>query len=256
MGMTQVASAWAEGGSARWLVAAATDVGRRRRNNEDAYAVLLKHGIAAVADGMGGHAAGEVASRLAVSHACPLVRTLRAEGESADHAIVEATKRTNEAIWQAAQRAHNNMGTTIVVLCVAEDGVWIGHVGDSRAYVLHGATRALEQLTTDHTLLNQLRQRVAVDDAVVAAYGHVLSRALGTGPDVEVDVRHVVPARGDVLLLCTDGLTGPLDDPTIRSILLRYERDPQACAAALVDAANDRGGPDNVTTVLIRVDDL
>lgn len=234
-----------------------------RGRNEDSFIVASDVGLYAVADGMGGHAAGEVASRMAVE-------TVRAVFEDPDLTLprglahrpvdpdlpllVSGVEHANARIHAAAigNTAREGMGTTFTGLLVLEDRFALAHVGDSRAYLLRG--RRLEQLTVDHTLVGELVQAgtMAPKDAEVSALRHVLSRAVGTRASVTVDGRMLAAEAGDVLLLASDGLHGVVGDDEIAAILLA-ERELTRAATRLVERACDAGGPDNVSVVLVRV---
>jgi serine/threonine protein phosphatase PrpC len=231
------------------VAAAATDVGRVRRGNEDAY--LVAPPVYAIADGMGGHRGGAVAAQLAVrilaSHAADLAS---ADGE----ALAEALAAANRAIVLAAEEddALRGMATTCTAALVRGRVARIAHVGDSRAYLLHEGR--LEQLTDDHSVVAQLVREghLSPQDAAVHPGRSVIFRALGTGPDLEVDMVEVVLDADDRLLLCSDGLTGMLDDAEIAAIL-REVGDTGQAVEALVAGANAAGGVDNVTVVLVDV---
>lgn len=227
--------------------------GRVRPQNEDAYATHVDRGLLIVADGMGGHAAGEVASWMAVSSVSDAIVEAWTTPCSPTALLAAEIQKANGHIFAAAQQdpAMCGMGTTIVAALSAGDRVAIAHVGDSRAYLLRG--RHVEQLTEDHTVANQCRH-MGIDLAnlpALEARAHSLTRALGTDEHVDVDVRMFQPLAGDVLLLCSDGLTCTLDDQTIASIVAG-NRSLDAAAEQLVTAANDCGGPDNITVVLAR----
>jgi protein phosphatase len=232
---------------------AATDIGRVRTSNQDQ--LLVTADLFAVADGMGGHAAGEVASLAAVE-------TLKAayKRKSGTEGLVDATHQANRSIWDRAQANPDlhGMGTTLVaVALVSEDGedrLAIINVGDSRVYLLRGGE--LEQLTTDHSLVQELVDdgQLSEVEATVHPQRHVLTRALGVDSDVSVDVLQVLPLKGDRLLLCSDGLSRELSDTQIASILRRLAEVDDA-ARELVNAAKNRGGNDNITVVIIDVVD-
>ncbi len=238
----------------RFVAVARTHVGRERRNNEDAFAVVPHQRLAVVADGMGGHAAGEVASQMAVDDVCAFVDAQQRAHSASAAPLKRAIEYANGTIFAEAQRANNNMGTTVVALCADHDGVRIAHVGDSRAYRFHAPSRELECLTLDHSVANLMRaaghHRVAAE---LGPNGECLARALGLGLSVDVDLQSAPYEPNDVFLLCTDGLTGPVDDNTIGAILRRNEHARDMGAAELIDTANAYGGPDNVTVVLVRV---
>ena len=229
------------GGRPRY--AAATDVGLVRSNNEDAY--LTAPPLFAVADGMGGHRAGEVASAGAI-------RTLQKEAGHDTDSLVAAVQSANRAVH--AEAAANpdlaGMGTTITAMMTTNDAAQIVHVGDSRAYLLRDGR--LRRLTQDHTVVDRLARegKIPAEEADRHPQRSVLERALGVGPEVDVDVQLLDVRPGDRLLLCTDGLTSMLNDEEIREILLT-EKDPEAAARALIDAALAAGGKDNVTAVIV-----
>jgi PPM family protein phosphatase len=233
----------------RLITGAATDVGRVREGNEDAYLVDDAMGLVAVADGMGGHRAGEVASatalealRSAITHGRPLRESM----EDANEAVFTKSL-TDEEL--------RGMGTTLTAATLVTGGtVLVGHVGDSRAYLLHDGE--LRQVTVDHSLVEELVRegRLTADEAAVHPQRSIITRALGVDASVEVDVYPVELAPGDRLLLCSDGLTGMVQAETIAATL-RREEDPARAAAALIDAANVAGGEDNITAVVVAVTD-
>jgi serine/threonine protein phosphatase PrpC len=230
---------------------ASTDVGRMRTNNEDSY--LSETPVAAVADGMGGHRAGEVASAIAMEE----LAALRGKGpwpnerEATDdlkRAIVRANRRIRE--MAAGDRELNGMGTTLVALLEDGDSVHLANVGDSRAYLLREGE--LTQVTVDHTLVQELidEGRLSPEDAERHPQRSMITRALGVDHEVEIDLFTYKLQLGDRLLLCTDGLSGVLEPAKIRNVLLRV-RDPQKAADKLVAMANEGGGPDNITVIVI-----
>jgi serine/threonine protein phosphatase PrpC len=230
--------------------AAVTDPGRKRRHNEDAY--VCEPPLFAVADGMGGAQAGEIASRLA---AAALRRPRDAEpGRGSEH-VVALVQEANRRVYEAAagDEAVSGMGTTITA-AVAEQGcVWIGHVGDSRAYLVRDG--ALDQLTEDHSLVAELVRsgKLSPEEAETHPQRSVITRAIGTDPDVDVDVFAVQTRPGDLFMLCSDGLTSMVADGEILEILERDRGDLQRAGRALVDAANREGGEDNITVVLFEI---
>jgi protein phosphatase len=227
--------------------AAVTDAGRRRRRNEDSY--VLEPPLFAVADGMGGAQAGEIASRIAAS-------VLR---DSADHsgedAVVALIQEANRRVYEAAARdeARSGMGTTITAALVAETTVCIGHVGDSRAYRIRDGR--LEQLTEDHSLVAELVRsgRLSQEEADVHPQRSVITRVLGTDPEVDVDTFLVETRPGDLFMLCSDGLTSMVDDEAILGVVERHRENLDQAARALVDAANTGGGEDNITVVVFEI---
>ena len=235
----------------RLVMGAATDVGRVREGNEDAYLVDDSMGLVAVADGMGGHRAGEVASATALE-------ALRA-AITAGRPIREAIEDANDAVHGKSLTDPNlrGMGTTLTAGTLTPDGtLLVGHVGDSRAYLLHDGE--LRQLTVDHSLVEELVRdgRLTADEAAVHPQRSIITRALGVDESVEVDLYPVELEPGDRLLLCSDGLTGMVP-PELIGAELRGEDDPARAAADLVDIANAAGGEDNITVVIVAVvDDL
>jgi serine/threonine protein phosphatase PrpC len=243
------------GPSALILVTAVgrTDRGLKRKNNEDAYAILEDHHLFVIADGMGRHAAGEIASKLCVDAMSEAFRggsvgpvrepPLPRRAARLRGAILQA----NEKVFGAAQRnaEYKGMGTTVVCAYFSQNNqrVYIAHVGDSRCYRLRGGR--LVQLTTDHTL------RAAGVKGVSAS---ALSRAVGVAADVEIDLVIESPLPGDIYLLCSDGLSQMVQDPEIRATL-ESKTDLEEATKGLVDKANAGGGRDNITTILVRVDD-
>jgi protein phosphatase len=228
--------------------ASITDTGRRRRHNEDAY--VCEPPLFAVADGMGGAQAGELASGLAA--AALRDDTNRSGGEErVDDLIQQANRRVYER--QTQDSSASGMGTTITVALVEDGRVAIGHVGDSRAYLIRD--RRLEQLTEDHSLVAELVRsgKLSPEEADTHPQRSVITRALGTDPDVDVDTFSVATRPGDLFLLCSDGLTSMLDDETILHEVERNRSDLHAAAKALVRAANKSGGDDNITVVCFEI---
>lgn len=226
-----------------------TDPGRRRRHNEDAF--VCEPPLFAIADGMGGAQAGELASRLA---AAAVGRAETAEGSGRDRviALIEAA---NRSVYERAtgDQSVSGMGTTMTVALVEDDRVWFGHVGDSRAYLLRDG--ALEQITEDHSLVAELVRsgRLTPDEAGQHPHRSVITRALGTDAEVAVDAIAVPTQPGDLFVLCSDGLSSMVDDAAILEQLERHREDLEAAARSLVDSANEAGGEDNITVLLFEV---
>ena len=234
-----------------WEAAGGTHTGRRRQNNEDALLIDVDRGIFLVADGMGGHAGGEVASALATQAAeQALVRSLEPRVGLSD-----AFTSANAAISDFALRnpRMRGMGTTLTACVVQPDGaLHLGHIGDSRAYRLRD--EILEQITTDHTWVQREVDagRLSARAARTHALSHVITNALGVDDSDEPDLIATTAAPDDLLLLCSDGLTGMLDDDQLTALLLRYA--PLAdLVNGLIRAANAAGGVDNITVVLVRI---
>jgi PPM family protein phosphatase len=220
-----------------------TDPGRRRRRNEDAY--VCEPPLFAVADGMGGAQAGEIASRLGAT-------ALRG-GPAGD--VVELIQEANRRIYERSNEdeAVSGMGTTMTVALVDGETVRIGHVGDSRAYLIR--EDRLEQLTEDHSLVAELVRsgKLSPEEAEVHPQRSVITRALGTEPEVDVDTFSVPAQAGDIFMLCSDGLTSMVADEKILDLIGRNRGDLKAAAKALVDQANRGGGEDNITVVLFEI---
>ncbi|HLX20064.1 MAG TPA: Stp1/IreP family PP2C-type Ser/Thr phosphatase, partial [Gaiellaceae bacterium] len=229
---------------------ARTDTGKKRRRNEDAF--VLAPPLFAVADGMGGAQAGEIASSLAAA-------ALKERGDDdggGEERVAELIQEANRRVHQRAldDEAASGMGTTMTVALFEPAGsVAIGHVGDSRAYLLRDGK--LDQLTDDHSLVAELVRRgeLSPEEAEVHPQRSVITRALGTDPDVDVDTFTVQAHENDVFLICSDGLTTMVDVGTITSIVESGRHDLVGAARALVKEANERGGDDNITVVLFEI---
>jgi PPM family protein phosphatase len=226
-----------------------TDPGRRRRHNEDAF--VCEPPLFAIADGMGGAQAGELASRLA---AATVGRAETTEGSGRER-VVALIEAANRSVYERASgdQSVSGMGTTMTVALVEDDQVWVGHVGDSRAYLLRDGV--LEQITEDHSLVAELVRsgRLTPDEAGQHPHRSVITRALGTDADVVVDAMAVPTQPGDVFMLCSDGLSSMVDDAAILEQLERHRDDLDAATRSLINSANDAGGEDNITVVLFEV---
>jgi protein phosphatase len=230
---------------------AGTDTGRQRRANEDS--MLARSPLFVVADGMGGAQAGEVASRLAVE---PFRDGLH-DTTDAEGALAQYARAANVSIHERSQAnaEHEGMGTTLTAVYVGAEEVAIAHVGDSRAYCLRDGE--LLRLTDDHSLVDELiRQgKLTPEEAVEHPQRSVITRALGPEPEVEIDTRSYRARDGDVYLLCSDGLTTMVSDELLAEILLAHPQLRDA-GEALIAAANEAGGRDNITVLLLRVEDV
>jgi PPM family protein phosphatase len=230
--------------------ASRTDVGRQRHTNEDSYYAAPP--VFAVADGMGGAQAGEVASQVAVDQ----FEQLRQDGPSTEEQLAEIARSGNRKIYEMAQAdsRHAGMGTTLIAAVVGDHDVSVAHVGDSRLYLLRDGT--LQQLTSDHSLVEEFvkQGRLTREQAERHPQRSVITRALGPEADVEVDTFSFPAKDGDVFLLCSDGLSTMLPDEEIRDILA-HDVPLEEAGEALVAAANERGGRDNITVVLFRLED-
>ncbi len=245
----------------RWVAAARTDRGRKRSSNEDAFSLRADLGFFALADGMGGHAAGEVASQMAVDRMTEEYLAAGSDAlaaEALEATLVAATQKANAAIFARSERELDKagMGTTLTTLALApgERSYRVAHVGDSRAYRLRADT--LVQLTTDHTWVQQQIQLGHLSPTLARRhpFATIVTRALGIKGEVDVDVVRGELQPGDVFLLCSDGLTGMLSDGDIGEIVASAPS-PEQAVAALVDAANAAGGLDNVTAIVVAIEE-
>jgi PPM family protein phosphatase len=253
------------GGPLRIEVAGETNVGMKRTHNEDNFAILEDSGLYIVADGMGGHASGEVASKMAVDAMREFFQATASDPERTwpykmdrskgyeENRLITAIKLANLRIYESAQRdaRQRGMGTTIVTMFAVEDGVYVAHVGDSRVYRLRETS--IEQLTEDHSLLNDYIKMKRLTPEEIANFPHknVIVRALGMKDTVKVDTRFEKPRAADTYLLCSDGLSGPVTDPEMLDIV-NSAPDLKSAAARLIQRANENGGPDNISVVLAR----
>ncbi|MBA2274755.1 MAG: Stp1/IreP family PP2C-type Ser/Thr phosphatase [Actinobacteria bacterium] len=226
-----------------------SDTGRVREGNEDSF--LVKSPLFALADGMGGHLGGEVASQIAI-------RIIEEDPSSVldgDHdTLAQLVRRANEAIFERAgtDRELEGMGTTCTLLVLDGNQAHLAHVGDSRAYLLRD--QHLEQVTQDHTLVQRMVQegQLEPEEAIHHPHGNIITRALGVEPDIEVDIIVKELQDNDRILLCSDGLTDMITPEDITRILVG-KPEPQEAADNLVDAANEAGGQDNITALIVRV---
>lgn len=250
-----------------------TDVGRSRDNNEDNFFISESEPLCVVADGMGGHNAGEVASLFAVRTIRDFYEKTRVEPDvdkalkkpvpawpfkrrqpqhAEERRLVQAVLLANEVIHAyAAERSESKgMGTTLVGAYYIETGMYLAHIGDSRAYVVR--RQGIERITKDHSLADEYLSMgiLKPDELEFFPYKNVITRALGLQPVVEPEVSFVSIQPDDLFVFCSDGLTDPLNDGDILRIVLEHTDDIEAGCRALVDAANAAGGPDNITVVL------
>lgn len=243
----------------KWTYAGKSDVGKVRQGNEDALYADPALGVFIVADGMGGHVAGEVASQIVTETVGPGVgRAVESglEGEQLQKRTLELIAEANEAILERAENEpeKRGMGTTLTLLTLGpKSGYFMSQVGDSRGYMLRNGE--LKQITRDHTVVQQQVDRGALtpEQARDHPLSHILTRALGTESNVEADCYGNSAQGGDMFLLCSDGLSGMLTDLAIQEILSRPSENLQEIADALIDAANDAGGMDNITAVVVKV---
>ncbi len=260
-------SAQAIGARAALRVGATTDVGRHREHNEDTFLVRADLGIFAVADGMGGHEAGDVASALVAGAINGFFE--RSDGAEVDADLIEpadamlpkaavrllaAIRRANREVHDASadKSSHRGMGSTVVALHVPDDGevAYVGHVGDSRCYRIRAG--AIELLTHDHSLVNEARQidPTLTDEELARLPTNIITRALGLEAQVKVDLRIVDLRAGDVFLLCSDGLSGAVSSLEMIEAV-RLAEDLKEASELLIALANDAGGFDNITAVVI-----
>jgi len=246
-------------------VAGETNVGRKRNHNEDNFAILADYGLFLVADGMGGHASGEVASKMAIDAMQEFFASTQDDPERTwpykmdrtkgyeENRLITGIKLANLRIYETAQREakKRGMGTTFVSLFTANEGIYVAHVGDSRAYRFRNGK--LEMLTDDHSLLNDYIKMKRLTEEEIANFPHknVIVRALGMKDTVKVDTRFEAPQLNDTFLLCSDGLSGPLSDAEMQQILVD-NKDVKAATSKMIEQANANGGPDNITAVLVR----
>lgn len=245
--------------SPRWLGVGRTETGHVRRSNQDVFAAINSCNFWIVADGMGGHPAGDVAAHVAVHVATQRAKAVLVAKDQAPEVLekhlTETITEANRAIHEKIrdEPALKGMGTTIVAMTIAATSppvAYIAHLGDSRAYRFHAGT--LTQLTRDHTLVALLLERGLINDATARSYPnqHVLAKGLGMGLDMTPEVTSTALTDDDVLMLCSDGLTKMLDDTDIASILSQTQRNPRRACHDLVEEALARGGEDNVTVIV------
>lgn len=242
------------------LVAGGTDVGVVRDHNEDSYGIFREEGVYLVADGMGGHAAGEVASALAVERIGAFVHSpflnifRKAWPEMAVLWLEEAYREAHWAIFRRsmAQPTERGMGTTAVSIMTTPKGVWIINLGDSRAYRIRD--NAMIQLSHDHSLVQELIDAGDLktpEEIARFPYKNIITRVMGTESNSMSDTFHDVPKRGDVYVLCSDGLTNEVSEEQIVSIVRSHGEDLETSVAELIETARLHGGRDNITVILV-----
>ncbi len=255
--------------SAPITVFGVTDVGKKRKHNEDAFALDAEEGFFVVADGMGGHAAGEVAAKITVETIGEFIAATRQKEEATwpfkynhelhfnSNRLAVAIEKANERVMSAvaAQPWLKGMGTTVVAGLLDEKILSLAHVGDSRAYLYRGGE--LTRLTDDHSWVHEQVEAgiLTEEEAKTHPLKNVVTRALGGGPSVSPDLREMEFRVGDAFLFCSDGLTTMLSDEEIRDLVKADEtKSAEELCQALVDLANEKGGVDNITVVLVRVE--
>jgi protein phosphatase len=257
------------------IAAGMTNVGMKRQHNEDNVLLVPAENLYIVADGMGGHACGEVASQMAVHSCAEFFEMTSGDDEQTwpfkeerglkyeENRLVTAIKLANRRIFETAQAdpRKRGMGTTVVGALFTSTGAYIGHCGDSRAYRFRNG--AIEQLTEDHSLLNDYLKAHKLTEEEIENFPHknVIVRALGMKESVQVDIARLEPTPGDVYMLCSDGLSGMVTDPDMNTLVQQFlgsgdngkSDDVEGICKVLIDAANSNGGNDNVTCVAIKV---
>lgn len=224
-----------------------TDRGKVRELNEDAFGYHDK--LFVVADGMGGHQAGEVASAIAVETILKIDLTCEVKS-----ALRNALEAANQEIFKQAE--HNKelsgMGTTVAVLYLGLERAYVTHIGDSRVYYLSGNN--LKQLTSDHSLVNELVKtgEITVEEAKLHPQRNILTQALGSNEALEAEIIEIPITQGDKFLLCSDGLTNTVSEELIKEYMAQ-EDDPEAIVSQLINSANELGGTDNITVVLVEI---
>ncbi|MDF1693728.1 MAG: Stp1/IreP family PP2C-type Ser/Thr phosphatase [Zhongshania sp.] len=241
-----------------------THIGQVREHNEDAIGIAADHGYMVVADGMGGHNAGEVASSIAVAEVSRHLNIASAPNHEDSIyspqtlALRDAVLAANREILAAAEHdaSRKGMGTTVVAMRFIGQRLAVAHVGDSRLYRFREGF--LDQLTTDHTLVQEwvARKLYTEEEARTAKNKNVITRALGLLSELEVDLLEELVRSGDIYLLCSDGLTGMLNDAEITEILSEQGHDPEAATMRLLTMANDAGGKDNISIIVVCVDEV
>ena len=234
-----------------------TDIGRVRQNNEDSFFVRNEplgklHNLFIVADGMGGHQAGEVASEAAIQHFCAFIEADESGNVYTETLLADAARHANNKVYNLslAEESTHGMGTTLSACCCDDKNLYFAHVGDSRIYMFSGGQ--LKQLTVDHTYVEEMVRQglMTEEESVNNPNRHLLTRALGTDFDVPVDAGVVPLADGDMILLCSDGLTTMLENDEIATILYGADTN-EAKTEKLVAQALQNGGLDNVTVILL-----
>jgi serine/threonine protein phosphatase PrpC len=234
--------------------AALTDVGRVRSANEDAYGLCPEAGLFVVCDGMGGAAAGEVASNAAVAAVTEALCDPQIAGDPR-RAIEVGIAEANRRVFSRSEEelSLHGMGTTLVSLLVREGRVWIAHVGDSRCYRFRGGS--LERMTQDHSLVDeQVRLgQMTPAEAEMSPLRNVITRAIGTRDTVVPDIQEVATEHGDLFLMCSDGLSKEVSEARLAELLSGDTSDLQAACRWLIEDANASGGSDNITAVLVKI---
>lgn len=242
-----------------------THVGRQRQHNEDAFLVENDAKLFLVADGMGGHAAGEIASRIAVDSISEFILHTKEDDGTWPHAYDESLKRSTNRLMAAVRMANTRvleamrkdarlrgMGTTVVAILADDDVMSVAHVGDSRAYLIRD--NSLNRITNDHSWVFEQVQAGMLTEAEAEKHPlrNVITRALGGALQVNPDASEVETRPGDVFLLCSDGLTGMVPEDEILRVVTQNNEDLEAACQKLIETANERGGLDNITAILVK----
>jgi len=255
------------------IAAGRTNVGMKRQHNEDAHVMVAEENLYVVADGMGGHACGEVASEIAVNSIAEFFRLTSKDEEQTwpfkeerglryeENRLVTSIKLANKRIYESAQadESKRGMGTTVVGVLFTNAGAYVGHCGDSRAYRIRKGE--IEMLTEDHSLLNDYLKAHKLTPEEIEKFPHknVIVRALGMKATVAVDVSRVEPEADDLYIICSDGLSGMITDPDMNTTVQAFLNDParindvDGMCEALINQANENGGNDNVTCSIIKI---
>ena len=248
------------------ISSALTDVGRKRDHNEDNFYLHKEENLFLVADGMGGHSSGEVASKMVVEAIRDFFTRTSRDPEATwpykmykdkkyeENRLIVSIEEGNKKVYEHSRKNSKDpkrgMGTTITAILFVEGGVYIGWVGDSRIYRFRN--NKLEQISEDHSLLNEMIKKNNMTEEEIENFPHknVILRAIGLKPRVEVDVKYFPLEDKDMFLLCSDGLSGEIDDPGLEKILIELSDDLEAANKKLIQEANKNGGRDNITTAL------
>ena len=241
-----------------------TNVGMKRGHNEDSLYLMPSMNLYVVADGMGGHSSGEVASQMAVESIAGFFQEtsedeeitwpfkMDKDKEYQENRLITSIKLANRRIFESAQSQprYKGMGTTVVTVYFANGGSYVAHVGDSRVYRVRG--NQMIQLTEDHSLLNDYIKMKELTPEEIENFPHknVIVRALGMKETVQVDAQFEIPQHGDIYLLCSDGLSGMVEDDVLARLVVEANQDLELACQKVIDEANKNGGTDNITVVL------
>ncbi|MCL5057345.1 MAG: Stp1/IreP family PP2C-type Ser/Thr phosphatase [Actinobacteria bacterium] len=231
-----------------------TEVGLIRKRNEDSICVIPDLAFFAVADGMGGHLAGEVASRMALESVAGELRAVKKNG--LEKKLLKGVRAANSNVYEASQKDSScrGMGTTLTAAVIKDREMTLAHVGDSRAYIIRGDK--IFSLTEDHSLVHEMLKQGGITREQAREHPHrnVLTRALGTDPSVEVDIIKTTLEEGDFVLLCSDGLSGLVEDHQIKG-LVKSAPGPEQAVRDLIQEALGRGGNDNISVIVVEIDE-